>query len=374
MLSEREIRQYLTYARDRELNAIGEHQATLGHINTAIGGLTDRIEAEPADPEPPEEPPAEEPNPDPEDEVPGEEPPPEAETELEPPHVYVQPAAPLPPLHGYPDNRPDGFETLLNINGTSKLFDHPGWFYGAKYLADHRVRVVEDPAAKHGFAIEKRWYADDDSGWQGLASLNGDLVPAYREVFIRKVFALSPNYQSHGAGEKIIISTCGVGVYTPPGNPLTLGIVFGQFMAPSGDLTPAYASWIPIYPDAPDLSGMPAHELQASQWCPRLELGRYTTIEVQRRTASSPDPAVRDGFIRFIWDDIEFTRFTMRQPHMPELTRDVSLANVHGLSDPRTFPGEAIQLVTHWGGSHDTKRVDDYERMSEFVWAGKGPV
>lgn len=372
----KEIRQRVDWTLARADNEIEEKFAQKEHLEKIRLDLTAHIEAE--EELPPEKPPVEEPDPDPEEQPPEEEEPtePEPPVELKPPHVYVQPADPKPPHNGYPENRPDGFETELALDGSTKFFDDHAddWFYGAKWIADHRVRVVEDPASKYGHAVEKRWYEGDDSGWQGMASLNGDHIRPYREVYMRKVFALSDNFQSHGAGEKIIISTCGVGVYTAVGDPLTLGIVFGRFMAPSGEMTPAYAAWLPIRADAPDVSHMKPNELQASEWVPKLERGHYNTIEVHRRTASSPDPAVRDGFIRFLWNGVEYNRFSMRQPHMPELTHDVSLANVHGLSDPRTFPGSAIQLTTYWGGANDRKRVDDYERMSEFVWAGKDPV
>lgn len=243
----------------------------------------------------------------------------------------------------WPDNEPAGMSTVLMVDGSTK--DWPGFYQGGPWTDENRVTVVTDPQSKHGQAIEKRFFVGDESGWNGI-TYNGNHI-VFRELYFRIVFRLSDNWQWHESGGKYFYY--GAAGRDPGRGPT-------QFiLAWSGS---GRTRWIDFG------SGVGGYEANGG---PEITRDVYHTLEIHHVASTSG----ANGSLRMWIDGVEIQSFNL----LGDPTQnDVQLQNrewiaTKGLEDKRL--GGGIQAFLFWGGQNDTKRVNDWIRLSEFYVSGK---
>lgn len=283
----------------------------------------------------------------------------------EPPDTVVEGGD---PPDGWPHNEPAGMTTLTHITGES--LDWSGWNRFGGGWPDSpegplRMSTVVDPDSKFGRAVQKVGYAGDVSGW-GAPRTGAYLGPGYvfpshirREVYVRLVLKLSPNYDYHHSGDKIWLSN---------NNRIAIGTSFyvhgGTFYVGShvkGAKNTA-RQWRPIIPGSPTFSGGAPF---GNGPFAKLTRGRYHTIELWKRRS---DPGVANGCLRLWIDDVEYTRFAVWGD---ERFLDTSLCDVEWTNDiGEVVPGIStrLELPMYFGGQGDVKagrEGNDWTRVAE---------
>ncbi|HSL70491.1 MAG TPA: hypothetical protein VK864_09630 [Longimicrobiales bacterium] len=239
-------------------------------------------------------------------------------------------------------HEPPGMRTILESRGNDKFYGHsaedPGpWFFGGRWRASDAVTVVRDPAAPFGSAIEKRFFAGDQSGWNGVAIMRW---PAAAEVYFRMTFKFSPNWHGHPGGQKIWYwGSQGSSNYyiMMQSGKLRFHAQFSRNQGPGPDVA--------VY-----VGSSPA----------RITFDQYHTIEVHHKTQS--EPGANDGAVH-VWYDGQYVTWS-------RLPRG-NLAN--GRLEGMNFQAAGhtkiggMQQPLYWGGGGVTKRANDWFRQAELV-------
>lgn len=239
----------------------------------------------------------------------------------------------------WPDNEPAGLEPVLSVDGSAK--EWPGFREGRAWMDDRNVRIVSDPASKYGHAIEKRFRIGDEGGWHG--NVRSRRLPGgpFRELYYRIVFRVAPNWQWHRSGGKYF------------------------YYGTTRHATRGYLGWDgagrPTWVDFG--SGVGLYRPNGIQ---PISRDRYHTIELHH--GASTDGA--NGFIRMWIDGAEVESFNLvgdpAQNRVQLLNRE--WRSTQGLADKRL---DGLQAFMYWGGQGDTKRVNDWIRLSELYISGK---
>lgn len=248
------------------------------------------------------------------------------------------------PQAAWPDNEPAGMTPTLTIDGSSKDFG-PEFHKGRRWRNDRRVEVVTDPDSKFGHAIEKRFFIGDRSGWNGITSVGE--YGAYRELYLRIVFRLSPNWQYHSGMNKLFYYGGAGAGQSKSATQFFIGIRGGhlEFIDQSA-------------------SGEKNSQGTFRANAPTIDRDRYHTVEVLH-VANTPGQS--DGSVRMWIDGAEVPSFN----HLGRPDRDsVQLKNLRWLDyDDTRLTG--VEAFMFWGGQRDTKRVNDWIRLSELYISGK---
>lgn len=243
----------------------------------------------------------------------------------------------------WPENEPAGMTLILNVDGSSKMFG-PGYVTGSTWLNDERVRVVRDPTSKHGHAIEKRFFVGDNDGWHG-AVRTGDFG-SFRELYVRQVFRVSQNWQWHRSGGKYFYY--GASGRDRGAGPRQFILAWGG----SGE-----TRWIDFG------SGVGEYRPNGG---PKITKNRYHTIEIHHVASTSG----ANGSLRMWIDGVEIKTFNLvgdrTQNNISLLNREWRAQR--NLAD-KGLTG--IEAFVYWGGQGDSKRVNDWIRLSELYISGK---
>lgn len=263
------------------------------------------------------------------------------------------------------DNEPAGYTQLVSLNGSSLTF--PGFTNPSGWVnVPSRISVVVDATSKHGQVVKKRFLVGDESGWHGV-----NIYPTtalYREVYTRLVFRLSPNWQFHKAGEKLLVNRRDIGGVRAIGPDFHMQfnkfhIVAGVKLAGKPSAGPT-ASCFPIIPGSPTFAGgLPPFQGPF----PNATRGVYHTLEQIRRMNSAP--GVADGSMRQWINGVEYTRFYAHGggPDYTDFTMDaIEWMNPVGGSTPPPGISPSVQVLLFWGGQGDTKVVNDDISLSEL--------
>lgn len=241
----------------------------------------------------------------------------------------------------WPDNEPAGMTPILEVNGSSKDFG-PNYVTGRDWRDDKEVRIVRDPASKYGHAIEKRFFVGDKSGWHGIIH-TGDFG-VFRELYFRQVVRVSENWQWHRSGGKYFY----YGAAGRKRNASPTQFILGW----SGS---GKTRWID--------SGVGEYRPNGG---PEITRDVYHTIEIHHVARTSG----ANGSLRMWIDGVEIKSFNL----LGDPTQNnVSLVNRewHGQRNLADKGLTGIQAFMYWGGQGDTKRVDDWVRLSELYISGR---
>lgn len=270
-----------------------------------------------------------------------------------------------PPVPGqWPNNEPEDFFEITHIDGTSK--DWPGWRPFGSWGDSNRVRVVVDPEAKYGFAVEKRFMEGDVSGWgdpqTGAFRGPGQTLERQtcEEIYVRFVFKYSSNWDFHSGGEKLFVGNDG----SLPSMAIELrhGAVFVALTIDGYPTSRRF--WLPLKATAP-VPNRPQEGLASNPNVARFERGQYHTVEFYRRKQTDSS----DAGVRFWLDGVEYTRFSsVGAWDHPELW-DIGLAAFKGRSTSDL--SSRLECCMYWGGQNDVKQRDDWIRVSEIYVSGK---
>lgn len=241
----------------------------------------------------------------------------------------------------WPDNEPLGMTTIVSVDGSSKNWR--AFRQGGAWSDDQRVTVVDDPASKHGKAIEKRFFAGDQSGWNGLTHA-GRGLGAFEELYFRIVFRLSPNWQWHKAGGKYFY-------YGAAGRKGAGPVQF--ILGWQGDGTSFWSA-----------AGNGRHVANDG---PKITRDEYHTIEIHH-VASTSDA---NGSMRMWVDGVGVQSFNVLGDRSRNAVQPVNQEwrATRDLADKRL--GGGLQAFMFWGGQNDTKSVNDWVRLSELYISGK---
>lgn len=282
----------------------------------------------------------------------------------------------------WPDNEPPGLTTITHFRGDRFLDELPRWRRVGRDTAFHRYSVVDDAASKFGKALQKQYFVGDGDGW-GDVGIGNNTGPRflygnqdrYDEVYLRLVIQFSPNWQWHLAGNHTVTSLVQgrspqIDVLKAVPNHPVAGPKF-----PWGNARVGGYSWLPIIAGSPDLDtyqgSRSAIALRNEGILPRLERGRYHTIEVWLRRS---DPGQTNSSMRFWLDGVEYKRFYGLGHCGDDSGCDVSFEQFR-----QDYPQEGnseiltphIELPVYWGGQNDIKNRPDWVRVSEVYESGR---
>lgn len=233
---------------------------------------------------------------------------------------------------------------------------------------------MTDPSSKHGQSVEKKFFIGDESGWHGLNIQPTSAV--FKEVYTRLVFRLSPNWEFHIAGEKLLVNRRDIGGERAIGPDFHMRggkfyIVASPKLAGVPPAPPAAACY-PIIPGSPPVTSGPTPITSGPFAAATRNV--YHTVEQIRRINSAL--GVADGFMRQWINGIEYTRFHVHGggPNYLDFTMDAiewmsPLGGPHTQVPPGISP--SVQVLLFWGGQNDTKTVDDAIYLSELYISGR---
>lgn len=264
----------------------------------------------------------------------------------------------------FPDNEPANMTQLTSVDCTSKDFG-AGWNPSNGWDNNlDRLEVVSDLTAKHDFAIQKNFFIGDPSGWNGALNVFGH--NPRKEVYMRVIYKLSSNWDSHdGGGDKIWVSS---------GNRILIEHLqwnrtpfFWNWIT---DLPLALRIWRPIIPGSPEFTGGAGF---SNGPFPVLDYDEYHTVEVWKRMN---DPGVANGGFRVWIDDIEYTRFSVfgagQHPEFKDFEPNGNVQFTTSTGDTSiTNVSTAMEIPLFWGGQQDTKEANDFVRLSEVYISGR---
>lgn len=243
----------------------------------------------------------------------------------------------------WPDNEPAGMTPILKVDGSSKNFG-PNYSMGVAWRDDEKVHVVRDPASKYGHAIEKRFSVGDKSGWHGI--IHTDQFGVFRELYFRQVFRVSKNWQWHRSGGKYFY-------YGAAGRERNVGprqFILGW--SGSGE-----TRWIDFG------SGVGEYRPNGA---PKITRDVYHTIEIHHVASTNG----ANGSLTMWIDGVEIRSFNLRGD---PTKNNIALVN-HEWHAQRNLVDKGLTGILafmFWGGQGDTKRVNDWIRLSEFYISGK---
>lgn len=252
-----------------------------------------------------------------------------------------------PPVQGGKWNEPSGLTPLLHANGTTTNLGS-SLFYGAGWTNPSRLAVVADAEAPNGSALEFRWPQGHGDGSPAMAAWSnwGSSPGPQSELYFRVVVKWSPNWDFHTSGTSKIWY---FGM-AQPGYQATKWFIGWQAQ---DERRNAYDFGPPGYFLAVDQSEAPP--VQYGQEAGKLLApGQYYVLEVWLKAQSAGN--VPDGEIK-MWLDGKQLLHRTGQNFLPLAGGDAR------------FNG--VQLYPYWGGTGDTKKVDDWMRWGEFYMAGK---
>lgn len=244
----------------------------------------------------------------------------------------------------WPENEPAGMTPILVVDGSDRNW--PGFQQGGRWQDPERIRVVEDPESKYGFAIEKRFFIGDTDGWNGIAYRNN--WGLYRQQYVRMVFKFSPNFQFHAGNQKLY--------YWGGGNrPGESPVMFAMFVYNRQRIEFRNNG----------TAGGAVKDRGSYRSDQRVERGRYHTLEVLQ-VANTPGNA--DGSIRVWLDGVEITDWRLNG-------KRVSTENRNWIGVDEVPDGDTrltgMQCCLYWGGQGNTKRLNDWIRFAELYISGR---
>ena len=270
--------------------------------------------------------------------------------------LTVESATPPPPPSG-DFHEPAGMTQIFSMDGTSKNWG-PQWRYGSKWgdptegsagPFTERVSVVSDSKAPNGKAVQVQWKIGDGDGFGGAAFWDWeDDIGLQKELYIRATFMYSSNWQQHSSNTTKIF-------YYGAGSRGGTTQFYPQMNADPGKLR-----WRDQSGDGDDGVFTPTSG-------GGISVGVYHTLEIYQVAQSRV--GAKDGRVRVWLDGVEITdwKWLGTTDGGTDLTK--AAWNFIGQGTHPYFRG--IQLGTFWGGSGDTKHVNDYMRWGSFYISGK---
>lgn len=243
---------------------------------------------------------------------------------------------------------PAGGTVIKSLNGStldwgSGFNPSPAWETG-----EPRIAVVSDANSKFGNAIEKRGFIDDTSGW--LKALNvGNNIGSFREWYIRFVWLMSSNWQVHSGGNDKLFF---------------FGARFGSESPTQFYVRYTGSNIFLVMQNVNNGSSLPVNSLIKPQGWPTVNRGVYHTLELRLRLNTA---GMTDGSLRMALDGDEAATFI----HPPNNTEsDLSAVSWVAKDWPEPHRLTGTQQFLFWGGSGDTKTVNDFWRLSELFIKG----
>lgn len=261
-------------------------------------------------------------------------------------------------------NEPGGMTELASFDGTTKDWDTNDRviFWGQAYgdpaegstgPFTGRWEVVDDPTnpVGSGKVLRQNWQVGDGDGHNAVIEqdlrLGGSNLD---EIYIRYHVRYSDNWQWHSGADKMQL--WGVGntsqqfIVQPRPNGTIRWI--NQVGSGNGVDTGDYL--------ALDSGGNPVI------WAPR---GEWWLVEVHMKANS--DNSAADGFLKIWWDGVLIAQWRSFNTLEDEDLGDGNRLWTNNFADPGFFGYKWY----YWGGSGDTKTVNDYIDWGEFYVSGK---
>jgi hypothetical protein len=197
--------------------------------------------------------------------------------------------------------------------------------------------------------VQIQWQAGDGDGFGGAAFWDWeDDVGLQREIYIRATVMYSTNWQQHSSNTTKIF-------YYGAGSKGSTTQFYPQMNNDPGTLR-----WR-------DQSGDGDSGVFDPTSGGSFALGVYHTLEIHQVAQSSVGAS--DGRVRIWLDGVEITDWRWLGTTSGGSDLSDPIWNFIGEGTHPYFRG--IQLGTYWGGSGDTKTVNDYMRWGSFYISGK---
>lgn len=244
------------------------------------------------------------------------------------------PPPPPPPPGTWPSNEPAGMTVITSTDGSDKYFgtggSGPGWFFGGRWNDNTYVEDgISDSSSRYGSVIQKRLFAGDPAGWNGLAEFNwSSTAGVKRHMYYRASFKFSNNYQICSTNEK----------------------PHGYVGGPGGDGADIYVYMFPngAWSMANEFPGAGFNDINLNFTMTR---GQWITLEMYFVAESSAGAS--DGERR-IW------------------INGTQVSSATGVNWGSGAPGwSQIDIFNYWGGGGCTKTVNDVISISEIYVSGK---
>lgn len=269
----------------------------------------------------------------------------------------------------WPENEPAGLSPVYPgndvhpgaiLDGRHFKFDYtPGgtdigaaFTFGAKWDGGPRILQTTSAGSKFTNVIRKNFQIGDPSGGNGLAQ-DVQFSADYETLYFRIVFRLSANWQRHTAEDKLFFFGDESGVNNA--FTLTLGVGDGRIVFLN------QSSGVGQGPEDDEHIGA-----WRSSMIPALD--EWHTIELEIHAQSNT--STEDGSFKVTWNGDEVTDFVWKPFNdlpIPDPGQD-SIKWFSDASGDRLYSGLAFPLF--WGGSGDTKTVNDFIDVSEFYLTG----